>query len=1069
MFNGFAWYYQGTAVRLGVDSTGNRNNGGAQNVRVINYKASGGGSAIGWGPQIDVGSNCFWDYFTDGSSIGSLESWTVTLARVSNVVTATITGGFGGSTHDLPNGAHISLYQNADTSFNGTFTITSVADNTHFTFAQTGPNATTSGGTAFGDKVFGMLVDPGSGPGSGIIIVNNYSGTGIKFYAGDSGGSMQADGVTVEAPFIVNPPGVWFSGSLAGGLVHHVEMADVTGPMPAVIVDQGLNPNNFYTEFLDGSGCDYDGPMTVGGGTFSTPCSNGGYSTSQISTPARTGAFGIFNGKIWAQDDNSRRSFAPAAVRYQNLANTDSASWTFSGAHTLTPVVAPDGTANAASQVASASGISTAFLPSGGNLPVTIAVGQWLIGGAWVQSQTGNGYDFNVGVQLSLAGSGNYLSQGFGYCSGLFGLRSNTPCATGSSWDWVWFAYKVIGAGTPSTTVNMFTFSDASHIIQIYGPTFIQVPAGDLTDNEAVELARQLQPSNTVCGVASLCSVSGPLKDSTGALVTTIGGFSGTLTHANTANRTYTFTDASGNIPYVVGTLGIGNCLQGGPNPNEVSDTGSACGSGGGGSGTVTSVASGNLSPLLTTSVANPNTTAAISYALSTAAANTVFANCTGGTLAPSYCSLNLGMLPAGVGLTANPLSQFAATTSAQLRGVLSDETGTGVAVFGTLPTISAGPLTFNNTPLPASAGMIAIGSNALPMSNYFLGGIANQTGSFDSSTLTANRVINLVDGAMTIPQPTGVTANQWLQSLNATTGIFTKAQPAFTNLSGSLACGQLPALTGDATTSAGTCATVVGKVNGAAYPATPALHSSPVATASNTITYKVWPDCHTAGQVIIFTQSSDTIGCGSASALTLQTGGVNHVNQALLNFVASATNATGLVVTPANSAGGNEVFEITGTHLSLGASPPAITVGTGTIVAGNEGTAPTVGFPAAGVDGCYNDSTAHAELCSFNNDTALKMARIVWQGTVALNTAAISSASHNLTTAAHTGILTTDTVNCSANGSIIAVTGYVPSTGGILGWYTYPTSGNVNVDVINNTIGSITPGAITLNCVVTR
>jgi hypothetical protein len=41
------------------------------------------------------------------------------------------------------------------------------------------------------------------------------------------------------------------------------------------------------------------------------------------------------------------------------------------------------------------------------------------------------------------------------------------------------------------------------------------------------------------------------------------------------------------------------------------------------------------------------------------------------------------------VGLTANPLSQFAATTSAQLAGVISDETGTGALVFGTSPTIA--------------------------------------------------------------------------------------------------------------------------------------------------------------------------------------------------------------------------------------------------------------------------------------------------------------------------------------------------------------------------------------------
>ena len=41
-----------------------------------------------------------------------------------------------------------------------------------------------------------------------------------------------------------------------------------------------------------------------------------------------------------------------------------------------------------------------------------------------------------------------------------------------------------------------------------------------------------------------------------------------------------------------------------------------------------------------------------------------------------------------GDALTANPLSQFAATTSDQLAGVISNETGTGVLVFATSPTL---------------------------------------------------------------------------------------------------------------------------------------------------------------------------------------------------------------------------------------------------------------------------------------------------------------------------------------------------------------------------------------------
>lgn len=50
-----------------------------------------------------------------------------------------------------------------------------------------------------------------------------------------------------------------------------------------------------------------------------------------------------------------------------------------------------------------------------------------------------------------------------------------------------------------------------------------------------------------------------------------------------------------------------------------------------------------------------------------------------------------------GDALTSNPLSQFAATTSAQLLAVISDETGTGALVFATSPTFTTG-ITVNGT-----------------------------------------------------------------------------------------------------------------------------------------------------------------------------------------------------------------------------------------------------------------------------------------------------------------------------------------------------------------------------------
>lgn len=62
--------------------------------------------------------------------------------------------------------------------------------------------------------------------------------------------------------------------------------------------------------------------------------------------------------------------------------------------------------------------------------------------------------------------------------------------------------------------------------------------------------------------------------------------------------------------------------------------------------GTVTTFSAGNLSPLFTTSVTNPTTTPALSFALSSAAANTVLAGPNGGSGTPTYRALVAADLP---------------------------------------------------------------------------------------------------------------------------------------------------------------------------------------------------------------------------------------------------------------------------------------------------------------------------------------------------------------------------------------------------------------------------------------
>jgi hypothetical protein len=64
--------------------------------------------------------------------------------------------------------------------------------------------------------------------------------------------------------------------------------------------------------------------------------------------------------------------------------------------------------------------------------------------------------------------------------------------------------------------------------------------------------------------------------------------------------------------------------------------------------------------------------------------------------------------------------------------------------------------------------------------------------------------------------QSTVGASNQWISSIT-TAGVPLLTQPSFTNVSGSLASTQMPALTGDVTTSAGTVATTVKQINGVA------------------------------------------------------------------------------------------------------------------------------------------------------------------------------------------------------------------------------------------------------------
>jgi hypothetical protein len=198
----------------------------------------------------------------------------------------------------------------------------------------------------------------------------------------------------------------------------------------------------------------------------------------------------------------------------------------------------------------------------------------------------------------------------------------------------------------------------------------------------------------------------------------------------------------------------------------------------GGGSGTVTSFSAGDLSPLFTTSEANPTTTPALSFSLSTQIANTVFAGPTTGVdAAPTFRTLVAGDIP-DLSSTYQPLDADL-TAIAALAPTNDDviQRKAGAWVNRSLAQLStdlnlSGTNTGDQTSVSGNAGTATALQTARAINGVNFDGTAAITVTAAAGTLSGNTLA------------AGVTASS-LTSFGASIALGTPASGVLTNATG--------------------------------------------------------------------------------------------------------------------------------------------------------------------------------------------------------------------------------------------------------------------------------------------
>ena len=584
VLRGFGFNFEATGIKIGIDSTNNRSGStGVSSFWLDRDQVNLGNcySGIGAGPSVDIGGASFWVNITHGSYTGCVtQDYSASAVRASNVVTLTLNQTGAG---DIVAGAnnYIIVRNMTDPSFNGAYVI-ATASGTSVTYAQNGPNASTSGGQAFPYGAASIGINSGSGPGAGFVYLDDVASNdgGIWAQGGFNGVGLSANKIVYEGDFT------------------HVDMSTIEILPPARAADTSVYVND--VQFADntvpicgvesfGYNANMAAQNTLVCGSIGATSSDG---SPYVISPLRAGTYGIYPRHIAANIDAGRRLFSPYAVRGANRVGPSS-SWTIQAGQTLTNgILAPDGTLGA-SRIANSTG-GTLLMNFGGYFGPTPALGSYYIYGVWIRMVSGagaNAQDLDFNLNSSGLGAGDFCAPDYtqsGLGTSASGANVSKPSTYGDGeWNWYSGVCKIITnptGGNQRFDMNVL----GNSTIDVYGPVLTTIAAGTISDNEAWELANNLQsyPSSALPGDVSTLPAQRLVTDS---FAIRSSGFTSTLTGGTlTANRTVTPADASGTNVVLLGPITGGKCTHTVGTTGAIQETANDCGTGGGGTGTVT-------------------------------------------------------------------------------------------------------------------------------------------------------------------------------------------------------------------------------------------------------------------------------------------------------------------------------------------------------------------------------------------------------------------------------------------------------------------------------------------------